>query len=299
MPLRVGDLVHSRQLTATLVATQARLREGQAAIASGKAASRYEEIAADAGLLLRARDARAIRNGYLEQSRLLGQRLEAMDAALGGLVDIAQRARAALVQRLDSGTGQDMPLATELDGMLAETASRLNAKLGDEHLFAGSRIDTAPVALPATPITAPDPSLYYRGDEVGLSARVDEGVEMGWGVPASDPAFAGLIAALGQARAAHEADDRAGLESALTALGDALSGIADLRAGVGAKAARAEALADAHEGGILYLDGIVSGIEDTDVPEVMTRLAQGQASLEAAYAVTGRLAALSLADYLR
>lgn len=299
MPFRIADLAHGQRLTSTLAAIQARTREAQMAIASGKAARRFDQIADDAGLLLRARDARTLAGAFLDRNQTLARRLQAMDSALDGLVGIAQRARATLVRRLDSGTGRNMPLTAEIDGMLAEIAARLNTKLGEDHLFAGSRTDQPPVALPAGAIAVADPSLYYRGDEVRLSARVDEGVEITYGVTASDPAFAGLIAALGQARIAHAADDRAGLEQAMAGLDAALGGIIDLRGSLGAEAARLDPIRDAHEAGIAYLDDIVSGIEDADVPAVMTRLAQDQATLEAAYAVTGRLAALSLADYLQ
>jgi flagellar hook-associated protein 3 FlgL len=299
MSLRIADLDQSRRLTTSVVATQARMREAQTAIATGKAAGRYDRIAGEAGLLLRAQDARALKAGYLEQSQHLAQKLQAADVALGGLIGIAERARALLVQRLDGGTGTDMQLGAEIDGMLAEAASRLNTRLGQDYLFAGSRTGTRPVELPAVPATAADPALYYRGDEVRPSARADQGVEITYGVTASDPAFSGLIAALGQAHAAHAAGDRAGLEGALQGLGEALAAMVDVRAGLGAAAERLESIASAHEAGIALLDGIVSGITDTDVPEVMTGLARDQASLEAAYAVTGRLAALSLTDYLR
>jgi flagellin-like hook-associated protein FlgL len=50
---------------------------------------------------------------------------------------------------------------------------------------------------------------------------------------------------------------------------------------------------------VLYLDDIVSRIEDADVPEALTRIARDQASLEAAYLTTSRIGQLSLADYLR
>ena len=45
MATRIGDLAQSQRLTAGLLATQARLREAQTAASSGKAASRYDQIA--------------------------------------------------------------------------------------------------------------------------------------------------------------------------------------------------------------------------------------------------------------
>ncbi len=222
-----------------------------------------------------------------------------MDGALGSVADIAARARTALVQRLDGGLGSDVPLDELVDTMLAEVQSALNTRLDGQYLFAGSRSDVAPVSLPTPPPTTADPTLYYRGDAVSLTARADAGLELAYGVTADAAPFAELIATLGQARAAHLADDRAGLAAAMSGLETALDGVTSLRAGVGIAAERLEAVTESQRSAILYLDEIVAGIEDTDLAAVLTRIASDQASLEAGYTITGRLASLSLADYLR
>jgi flagellar hook-associated protein 3 FlgL len=242
MPARIGDLAHSRLLTASLLATQGRMREAQLAVATGKAATRYDQIADAAGLLLRTEDARQLKTTHVGQNERLADRLQAMDTALGSLVDIAERARATLAQRLGGTGGGDVPLAAEAEAMLAEVAAALNAQLDGQHLFAGSRSDTAPVALPPTPITTADPTLYYRGDDVRLSARADQGVELSYGITAGEPAFATLIAALGQAHAAHLANDGPALEAAGTGLATALDSLVELRSGLAAKTSRLEAI---------------------------------------------------------
>ena len=183
--------------------------------------------------------------------------------------------------------------------MLAELQRALNTRIDGQYLFAGSRTDTAPVDLPAAAVTTADPSLYYRGDGVRLTVRVDAGVEVGYGVTADDAGFAGLIAALGQAKAAHAANDRPGLEAAMTGMGAALDRLTAVRADLGTKTAQLESIAEQHRAGLGYLDEMISGIQDVDLAEVLTRIASDQASLEAAYSTTGRLASLSLASYLR
>ena len=238
MLTRVADLAQSQRLTATLAATQGRMRDAQMAVASGKAATRYDQIADAAGQLVRVKDTRQLKAAFVDQNERLTDRLRVMDAALGSLVDIADRARVALVQRLDGGVGDRVPLDAEVDAMLAEVEAALNPKLDREYLFAGSRGDAAPVALPTTPITTADPTLYYQGDRVALSVRADTGVEIEYGVTADEPGFAGLIAALGQARQAHLADDQAGLRAAMTGLGTALDELTGLRGELGAKTAR-------------------------------------------------------------
>ncbi len=299
MVTRIGDLAQNQRLTSTMLAAQGRLRLAQASAASGKAATRFDQIADQAGQLVRLKESRDLKATFLARNEGLAGRLQLMDQALGNVVDLADRARPSLVQRLDGSLGNAVPLDAEIDSMLAEIERALNTKVDGRYLFAGSRTDTAPVALPAAPITTADPSLYYRGDAVELSVRVDSGAEIGYGVTADDPAFAGLLAALGQARAAHLADDRAGLQSAMAGLGTAFDRLLDVRAELGTKAARLESVADAHQAGLVYLDEMISGIEDADLAAVLTRIAGDQASLEATYTVTGRLASLSLANYLR
>lgn len=299
MVTRIGDLAQNQRLTTTMLAAQTRLRLAQAAASSGKAATRFDQIADQAGQLVRLKDSRDLKATFLERNEGLTGRLQLMDQALGNVVELADRARASLVQRLDGSLGTAVPLDAEIDSMLAEIERALNTRLDGRYLFAGSRTDTAPVALPAAPITTADPSLYYCGDAVELSVRVDSDATVGYGITADDPAFAGLLAALGQARTAHLADDRAGLQTAMAGLGTALDRLTDVRAELGTKAARLESVADAHRAGLVYLDEMISGIEDADLAEVLTRIASDQASLEAAYTVTGRLASLSLANYLR
>ena len=85
----------------------------------------------------------------------------------------------------------------------------------------------------------------------------------------------------------------------MSGLETALDGVTALRAGVGIAAERLEAVTESQRSAILYLDEIVAGIEDTDLAAMLTRIASDQASLEAGYAITGKLASLSLADYLR
>ena len=87
-------------------------------MSSGKAATRYDQIADRAGELVRVKDARALKSTLADQNDRLGQRLQIMDGALGSVVDIAARARTALVQRLDGDLGDDVPLDELIDAML-------------------------------------------------------------------------------------------------------------------------------------------------------------------------------------
>lgn len=299
MTTRIGDAAQSARIAATLQQTQARIRDTQSAIASGRTVDRYADIPDTAGLLIRARSDLADTSGFIGRNERLLDRMNIADGAVGAIGGIAERMRSLLVNRLDAATGSAVPLDSEIDSALEQIAAQLNLEIDGRYVFGGSRTDTAPVALPSPPPASNDPGLYYRGDSVAVTARVAPDVELSYGVTAADEGFAMLISALGQAKAAHAAQDRAGLESALTDLTAAIDGIADLRGAMGASAARLEAITESQRSTELYLDETISRIEATDMPTALARLAEDQASLEAAYITVSRLSSLSLADYLR
>jgi len=300
MPGRLGDLAQASRMGTLLALTQTRIRDEQAAIASGRRAHRFADVADRASVLVATKAERSQNAAWVAESDQTLVRVRAMDGALGHLSEVAERFRALLVTRLDDAVGDDLPFVSEVDLSLAEVEGRLNLQLDGRYLFAGSRTDTRPVLLPDPPPTnPPDPSLYFQGDDVRLSARADDGIAVTYGVTAAEPAFAALIASLGSAREAHLLDDRAGLEAALDAMDDTIGALSTLRSEVGTAASRIEVIADGQRQATLYLDELVSTIEDADVPTAMTRIAQDTASLEAAYLTIARLSQLSLADYLR
>ncbi len=292
MSTRIGDLGQSNRLAAFLERTQARIRDAQSDIASGQRAQRWDEIADRAGLLVASREQRALTDRRASENEKILGRLQATESALGGIADLAERLRTLLVARLGEAGRSVIPLADEVDQMADELTGLLN-------LFAGSRTDTAPVVPPDPLPTTADPTLYYQGDSVTPTVRADPGIEIDYGTTAAAEPFAQLFAALGQAKEAHLADDRAGLEQALQNAVEAIDGVADVRGRLGVAAARLEDIVDGQRGALLYLDELIGSIADTDLAEAAARLARDQATLESTYLVVARLNQLSLADYLR
>lgn len=299
MTARIGDLGQSRVLGTLLLQTQARVREAQVDIASGVRAQRWDEIADRARLLVAARDERAVTEQFLAQNDQVASRIAAMDSALRGIGEIAERLRTVLVAHLGEPGKSAIPLEVEAEQMAQEVAALLNRQLDGRFLFAGSRTAAPPVALPDPLPTTADPTLYYRSDTTEPSVRAARDVELTYGVTAAAAPFAQLFAALGQAHDAHLADDRAGLEQALAHAAAAIEGLAEERGRLAVAGARLESIADGQRGAVLYLDELIHAIAETDLAEAAARLARDQAALEASYLVVARLNQLSLAEYLR
>ena len=296
---RTGDVAHTNRLNGFIQGTQSRMRVAQVEVANGKRAQVYSELGSDTGILLQAREGQRRADAFVFSNTASTERLRMMDGALGNVVDIAERMRTLLVQRLDPSIGQSLPLGPEIDTMLEQIAAQLNTKLGDRYLFAGSRTDTPPVELPAS-VAGPadlDPATIYKGDQVRLSARAAENVEVTYGVLASD--VFDVMTVLAAAKEAHAANDTQGLKAAMDALTDSFSGLADLRGELGSRTARVEAITETHRANAAYLGETVSRIEDADLPTAIAQIAKDQTAIEAAYITISRLNALSLADYLR
>ncbi len=298
MTIRIGDAAHFRQLQMMLTDVRGRIDRTQAQVASGRRGEEFVDFADRADVLIAARQAESRLEARITANRDVLARMRVADGALADITDLAIRARELLVRRLGE-TSRDMPLDVDLRSILQRVESRLNTRFGDRYLFAGSRSDAPPVAIPDPPPTVADATLYYRGDDLAPQAPVDDGVTLDYAPTADEAAFAGLIGALGKAIAAHASGDRSGLEDALQQLDLAVDGLAELRGAHGARMARLEELVDRQEGERSYVTELRSRMEALDLPEAMARLAQDRATLEASYMLTARLARLSLVDFLR
>ena len=242
--------------------------------------------------LVRAKDARELKATFVDQNERLTGRLQVMDAALASIVDIADRARTMLVQRLDGNLGDAVPLDARGrrdaggDRGGAEHAARrpIPVRRQPDRRGAGG------AAGDADHHRRPDASTIGATTS-SLSARADPGLEIGYGVTADEPAFAELIAALGQARAAHLADDRRRPRRRPWPRSAALDRLTDLRAGLGdaGRAAGGDHRGPSLGDPLSRRDRL--GHRGCRPRDVLTRIASDQASLEAAYTVTGRLAA--------
>lgn len=297
---RIGDYAHYQRTTSALLAAQGRTRETQTQISSGKAADAFVDIALDADRLLSVKTTLQETRQFSANNALVGDRLQTMDGAVGSMVEIGTRMRTLLVQRLSSGQSDAGAVTAEAELLLSQVVSELNTSVHGRYLFAGSKIDQAPVELDPTyaNIGGPDDT-YYRGDQVIPSVRADENVSISYGMTADQEGFQELVGALRTVIAADAIDDVPMLESALDLLNEALPKLTSYQAELGSSGARLEQINRLHDTADVYLQEQISSIENVDLTEAVIRLTQDQMVLESAMATIGRLSQLSLADFLR
>lgn len=217
------------------------------------------------------------------------------------MTDVASSLQTLLVQATSDSGGDDVPLKEEAEGMLQIVASQLNTQEDGRYLFAGSKTDTAAVQVPV-----PDPTTfgipednYYQGDDLELSARLDEELTLSYGMTADREGFQLLIGALKAAIRGDTIDSDAMKTTALDLVGQAIDKLTDYSSEIGTNLSLVDTVRNQHEDLVTVLENNIGEIENTDIPKTVSLMSQQETLLEASYMTIARLGQLSLADYLK
>ncbi|NKD55812.1 MULTISPECIES: flagellin [unclassified Haematospirillum] len=158
---------------------------------------------------------------------------------------------------------------------------------------------------------------YYQGDNLRSEHRVDENRIITIGVNAQDAAFEKLIRGLGIIGQGFPVTGTGDidlpefyrrLETGIALINDAIlhdegmnesrNDLSALQQTIGFNRVELKGAEDRARNFIAFLETGIADIEEVDMAEAITRLNETQRALEASYQVTGRLAKLSLKDYI-
>lgn len=150
-------------------------------------------------------------------------------------------------------------------------------------------------------------STFYNGTPRAggtLTARIDEGETLDYGVQADDPAFTAAIRGLSML-AAVDVDDfadvgaqQAWTEQAFAAMEEGRSGLLAAETRMGAQRSQLERVMSGQSDRLDLLEQKITEAEGVDPYEAATRFTQLQTQLEASFAVTSRLSKLTFLNYM-
>ena len=300
---RVATVPMHRTLFSAIGRSQQRIGEVQQQMATGKKASDYAGLGNETIRNLSARTMMARQEANGAVAKGLGTTLALMDANMSGLQDAMLKLRNSLLETVGSGRGTGLQEAAEEAFQHFRTA--LNADGGGAPLFAGSQTDRVPFATTSLAGTAGlTPAAAFANDDVRATARVADGLDVTYGITASELGT-DLLAAfrtIAEAGAIGDAPTAAQMTALGTAVGQIEQGLKTVRAlsaDNGRRQAQVEVLATRADERSLVLRKLIERNEDADMAEVASELVQRQATLEASYTVFSRLANLSLVNFLR
>jgi flagellar hook-associated protein 3 FlgL len=227
--------------------------------------------------------------------------LNATDKALGDMAELMTRSQSLALRGSNDTLGADerQSLAAEVDGLLEESVGVGNTRHGDQYLFAGFKVDTAPFEVVRDPVSERITSAAYVGDSGLMMREAEPGTDVAINI-IGDPLFSDTIATLVELRDALMADPFVAND-----VSDALSDIKDQenlflnqQASTGAAISRMESTSDRLESAQIGLRELLSKTEDADMAEVISQLAQQQYVYQTALEMNGQILRLSLLDFL-
>src|SRR3990167_56771 len=126
--------------------------------------------------------------GYLEQNKLIADKMTTQDFGLNQVAESADGVRQAIAEALASGRADT--LMQDIQGYFRNSVEGMNSRYGGKYLFAGGKIDTQPVTAtslsdltnPLTPLI----SDFFQNDEFITQAKIDDSTLVNTGLLADD-----------------------------------------------------------------------------------------------------------------
>ncbi|MDF2387263.1 hypothetical protein JMG10_37780 [Nostoc ellipsosporum NOK] len=300
---RVATIPLQRTMASAISRAQEQLADTQRQLSTRKKAATFADLGTEAVRNLSAHSLLARQDAQATVSKRVGTTLSLYQANLEGIDDATSDLRTSLMKAV--GTGDSAGLQEAIQTAFDQFRTSLNASEGGTPLFGGSQIDQAPFSVDtlAQAATTPGASAFHN-DTVRANARVADGVDISYGVGASEIG-ANLYEAfrtLGQAGDIGTKPTDAQMDAIKQAVAQLNTGLGDVRAinaDNGRKQNQVDTLTARGEARGLVLQGVIQDNEDADLGQVAIDLAQQKTVLEASYSVFAQLSGLNLTAYLR
>lgn len=329
----LGDLARSLMLQRHTTSVNTRLTRLTQEVASGRHADQAAAARGDLGPLAAIEGALARLDGWKVAAAGLSTRLDTMQTALGALNGIGNSLSTILVAAGTASQTDQVDLAgAEAAEYLSAAIGVLNARAGDQSVFAGTRTDRPAVTTADDLLDALMPALAGATTAAGVEAAVQAwfddpagfasqaysggppqsaiavgpGQNLAPGVTATDPALKSVLAGLATAAlldrgiladAPLERRELAARAGAGLVANATDRTVLAARVGIGqGRLAEAQARNAAEETAL----GLArSGLVAADPYATATELEATRTQLETLYTLTARLAGLSLIEVLR
>lgn len=292
-----------RTLFDAMQRSQQKLTQSQVQLATGKKAQTYADLGTEAVRTLTARSLLARQDAHGIVAKRLDTTLAIQDANISSIESSTESMRVELLKAI--GTGQSAGLQEAIDAAFQHVRSALNANEGGVQIFAGSQTDQRPfIPQQLSDLVGLPIAEAFGNDGVRASARVAEGLDVEFGVLASDlgsKIMEGFktLAEMGPIDETVSPAQVATLGEAMTKIEEGLVQIRSINAENGRKQAQIETLGARAEDRAILLKDLISRNEDADLSEVATEITQRRTVLEASYTVYAQLSGLSLLQFLK
>jgi flagellar hook-associated protein 3 FlgL len=265
-------------------------------VSTGKKIQKPSDNPADSARLVRIQDEFARANQYLRNVSRAQSRLGTASSALNTLRNLTITASEKTIGALTGTTSQDSrdAIALELNGILENIEQIASTSVDGLYIFSGSRVDTAP-------FTKVGGNYVYQGDGNAATIEVTQGESIQVAVPGDEvfsDASADLLNTMRQLIDQLNAGDVDAAQSSLGDLQDAGKAIDAARFKISTSINQADSANSRLNDHLMDLTSEVSHLQDADMAEAISRMAQSETALDAALGAGSHMQQGSLFDYL-
>lgn len=299
---------YSLVLRNIMLAQQKQMSAGDR-VATQENGSNLKDYSRNAEMLTAMRSVETRIGGYLDQNKLIADKLTTQDFAMTQLSDAAAGTKQAIEEAI--ATGRTDTLMQEIEAQFRNAVSSMNSRYGGKYLFAGGKIDTMPVTAqalsdltnPATPLI----SDFFQNDDFITEHKVDDATTVKTGLLADDLGTQ-LLQAFKTLQAFHDATPFGGtmtdaqrtfLTNELANWDTVSSDIIDKTARNGMVQARVDDVKVDLTARQNSLKGMIGDIVDANMPEASVELEKATLALQASTQVFITLRDSSLLNALK
>ncbi|WP_421930578.1 flagellin [Phenylobacterium sp.] len=307
---RVSTTGNYSAVLANIQSAQQRQMEAGNRVATQKKGSDLKAFSRSAEMLTAMKSIDARISGYLEQNKLITDKLTTQDFALNQVSNSAAGTRETIAQALASGRADT--LIQDVQGFFRNAVDGLNARYGGKYVFAGGQIDTLPVsATSLSDLTVPATVIsdFFHNDQFVTEAKVDDSTTVSTGLLA-DKLGTNLLTAFKDFQAFEEGPDgpfqgnltdnqRIYLEGVLANWDSVGKDLINNTAKNGMVQTRVTSVKNDLNNRQNSLAGMIGDITDADPAEAATALQQAGVAVQAAAQVFLSLQNSSLLNVLK
>ena len=299
---------YSLVLRNIMLAQQKQMNAGDR-VATQENGANLKDYSRNAEMLTAMRSVETRIGGYLDQNKLIADKLTTQDFAMTQLGDAAAGTKQAIEEAI--ATGRTDTLMQEIEAQFRNAVSSMNSRYGGKYLFAGGKIDTMPVTADAlsdltNPLT-PLISDFFQNDDFITEHKVDDATTVKTGLLADDLGTQ-MLQAFKTLQAFHEATPFGGtmtdaqrtfLTNELANWDSVSSDIIDKTARNGMVQARVDDVKVDLTARQNSLKGMIGDIVDANMPLASVELEKATLALQASTQVFITLRDSSLLNALR
>lgn len=305
---RISSFGQSNLLLQNTLRNQERLFIAQEQITTGKKASSFQELSPKVQESLSARQTRAAIGTFRTTIQSIRQTIGIYDTQLTTVTNATRDLKEAMVIAVgqEDGTG----FRAQIEQAFELVTSALNTRLNGNFIFGGAQIDQPPVSVATlTDLQAlPTSDDAFQNDSAKSTALIAEGIAFTFGQVADD--VADEIMASFRRLADFDTGpsgpfdgkltpaQRAFLETEIGNIEQAIQKAQGAQTRNGLNSNRLDVVDEQHAASELFIEQLVSDIEDVNLAEAISRLTQDQTALEASFQAIGTLSRLSLLNFL-